>query len=128
MVLLLLSIFARSQALFKGFVGSVCFTVRGGHILALVVVDVSANFEIEVGFARVSCAICTRMRLAGSDRAVWSRLKGLKAARSVGCDTEVASKGRSDVGGASVWVHLEIKSARDTCERSGVRTKYLVVN
>lgn len=115
-VLLLLSIFARSQALFKGLVSSARFTICRRHVLALFVVDVSADFEVEIRFACASCAICACMRLAGSDRAVWSRLKGLEAAGGVGRDTEVACEGRSDVGGTSVWVDLEIKSACDPGE------------
>ena len=116
-VLLLLSIFARSQALFKGLVSSARFTICRRHVLALFVVDVSADFEVEVSFACASSAVCACVRLSGSNRAVRSRLKWLKTARSVGCDTEVACEGWSNVRGASVWVDLEMKSACDTGNR-----------
>lgn len=78
-------------------------------ILALLVVDVAAQFEVDIALCggRRGGALGGRKRLAGSDGGVRARLEGLQAAWGIGDNSEVTSEGRADVGRSGLGVNLK---------------------
>lgn len=80
-----------------------------GNVLALVVVDVPSDFQVEICLSRGRCdTLGSRVRFTGSDGTIWCGLVGLQAARRVCCDAEVASERWSDIRRASLGIDLEM--------------------
>ena len=81
-----------------GAFSSLAFGFLRSDVLALVVVNVSSDFEVEVCLTGCRCdAVSTGVWFAGSDSAVWCWLMRLQATGGVCCDAEVASKRRADI-------------------------------
>jgi hypothetical protein len=87
------------QALLElGTLSRFTFGYPRSDVLALVVVDVSSNFEVEV--CLTGCrrdAVGTRVGFSRSNSAVWCGLMRLQTTRSVCCDAEVTSKRWADI-------------------------------
>lgn len=77
-------------------------------ILALLVVDIAAEFETKITLSRGggSGAVGSCERLARCNGILWPRLESLQPSRGIGDDTEVAGKWRADVGWAGLRVNL----------------------
>jgi len=108
-VLLAIFAYAVFQTLYS--VAAVLSFASGCDVLALVVVNVAPDFEVEVCFAGgAGYAVSADVGLTRGDGAVGCGLESLQAARGVCCDTEVAGEGWADVGGSGVRVDLDSAS------------------
>lgn len=77
-------------------------------ILALVVINVAAQFKVDIALYRGGrgCTLSGSKSLSGGDSGVGSRLEGLQASWGIGDDSEVTSERRSNVGGSGLWINL----------------------
>lgn len=78
-------------------------------LFALVIVDVSPDFEVQIRLGRRGCRFSTvgrRMWLSRSCYRLLSRLEWLESTRSVCCDFEVSGERRADIGGSSLGIDL----------------------
>jgi hypothetical protein len=78
------------------------------HILALLVVDVAAQFKVDIalGGGGRGSAVGGRKSLASGNGWVWAGLEGLQASWGIGDNAEVASEWGADIGGAGLGVDL----------------------
>jgi hypothetical protein len=88
-------------------VGLLLLIIGRCNILALLVVNVAADFETGIlGRSSRSGTVSSRKRLARGDLRLRAGLERLQATRGIGNDAEVASERRTDVGGAGLRVDL----------------------
>lgn len=89
-------------------VGLLLLVLGRCNILALLVVDIAAEFETKITLGRGSRGgtIGSWERLARRNRRLWAGLERLQSPRCIGNDAEVAGEWRADVGGAGLRVDL----------------------
>lgn len=84
--------------------------VCGHNVLAVVIVDITSKFEVKISFdcrSSGGSTVSGRQMLASGNRGVGPGLEGLQSSWSVGNNSEVTSKWRSNIGGSGLRVDLE---------------------
>jgi hypothetical protein len=79
------------------------------NFLALIIVNVAANFKIEIGFGCGSSGgspVSGRVGLSGFDNMLGTRLEGLKTSGCIGDHAEMSSEGRTNVRWPCLRVNL----------------------
>ena len=91
-------------------VGLLIFALRSrGDLLALVVVDITAKFEVEIRLgsrSRRSSTIRSRVGLSGRDCVVGTRLERLETTRGIGNYTEMAGEWGTNIRRTCLGINL----------------------
>lgn len=91
-------------------VGLLVFALRSrGYLFALVIVDITAKFEVEIRLrsrSRRSSTIRSRVRLSRRDCVVRTGLERLKTTRGIGNYAEMASEWRADIRRTCLGINL----------------------